>query len=74
MEGLPFVLRHIIPLIVDDQLKLSALGQPGGLVEAQSPILDTRTQRSHVITVWRQEAYRQAGSQAVPLSMKLWRR
>jgi hypothetical protein len=35
------------------------------LVEAQPPVLDTCTQRSHVITVRRQEAYRQAGSRAV---------
>ena len=80
VQGLTFVLRQIVPLIVDDQVKLRALGQPCWLVEAQPPVLDTCTQRSHVITVRRQEAYRQAGSRAVqnnaagPRSMKLWRR
>ena len=65
MQGLTFVLRQIVPLIVDDQVKLSALGQPCWLVEVQPPVPDTCTQRSHVTTVWRQEADRQAGSRAV---------
>ena len=65
MQGLTFVLRQIVPLIVDDQVKLSALGQPCWLVEVQPPVLDTCTQRSHVTTVWRQEAHRQAGSRAL---------
>jgi len=61
VQGLPFVLRQIIPLIVDDQVQLSALGQPCWLVEAQPPVLDPCSQRSHDITVRRQEAYRQPG-------------
>ena len=65
MQGLTFVLRQIVPFIVDDQVKLSALGQACWLIEAQPPVLDTRTQRSHVVTVWRQQAYRQAGSRTV---------
>ncbi len=65
VQGLTFVLRQIVPLIIDHQVKLSALGQPRWLVEAQPPVLDTCTQRSHVTTVWRQQAYRQAGTRAV---------
>lgn len=60
VQGLTFVLRQIVPLVVDDQVKLSALGQPRWLVEAQPPILNTCTQRSHVTTVRRRESYRQA--------------
>ena len=56
MQRLTFVLRQVVPLIVDDEVKLGALGQLRWLVEAQSPVLDTCTQRSHVTTVWRQEA------------------
>jgi hypothetical protein len=36
------------------------------LVEAQPPILDTRTQRRHVTTVWRRTAYGQAGNLSSP--------
>lgn len=60
MQGLTFVLRQVVPLVVDDQVKLSALGQPRWLVEAQPPILNTCTQRSHVTTVRRRESYPQA--------------
>ena len=64
VQGLTFVLRQIVPLVVDDQVKLSAIGQRRWLVEAQPPVLDTCTQRSHVTTLWRQQAYRQAGNRA----------
>ena len=60
MQGLTFQLRQIVPLIVDDQVELSALGQSCWLIEVQPPVLDPCTQRSHVITVWRQAGYRQA--------------
>lgn len=53
VQGLTFVLRQIIPLVVDDQIKLSAIGQRRWLVEAQPPVLHTGTQRSRVTTVWR---------------------
>lgn len=65
VQGLPFVLRQVVPLIVDDQVKLGALWQPCRLVEVQSPVLDTRTQRSHATTVRRREANRQAGSRTI---------
>jgi hypothetical protein len=62
VQGLTFVLRQIVPLVVDDKVELSAVGQLRWLVEAQPPILDTCTQRSHVTNVWRRQAYRQAGN------------
>jgi hypothetical protein len=34
----------------------------------QPPVLDTCTQRGHVITVWRQAAYRQADRRGAPNS------
>jgi len=70
VKGLTFLLRQIVPLIVDDELKLGALGQARWLVEAQPPVLDACTQRSHVTTVWRREAYRQAGNRAVQNSAR----
>jgi len=55
VQGLTFVLRQIVPLVVDDQVKLSAIRQRRWLVEAQPPVLDTCTRR-HVTTVRRQQA------------------
>jgi hypothetical protein len=72
------VLRQIVPLVVDDQIKLSAIGQRRWLVEAQPPVLDTGTQRSHVTTVWRSKRVGKSQSaspeqRAGPHPMKLWR-
>jgi hypothetical protein len=64
VQGLTFVLCQIVPLIVDDQVELSAFGQPSWLIEVQPPVPDTCTQRSHVTTVWRKARYRQAGGRA----------
>ena len=51
MQGLTLLVGQIVTVIVDDQLQLGALRQFGRFVEVQSPVLHTRAQRGHVITV-----------------------
>src|SRR4051812_40385317 len=58
VQGLTFVLRQLVAPIIDDQIKLSTLRQPRWLVEVQPPVLDTCTQRRHVITVRRHHVSR----------------
>ena len=65
MQGLTLVLRQIVTFVVDDQVELGALRQLRRLVEAQPPVLDTCTQRSHVTTVWRR---RRIGKPAIEQS------
>ena len=51
MQCVTLLVGQIVTFIVDDQFQLGALRQLGRLVEMQSPVLHTRTQRGHVITV-----------------------
>lgn len=51
MQGLTLLVGEIVTVIVDDQFQLGALRQLGRFVEVQSPVLHTRAQRGHVITV-----------------------
>ncbi len=51
MQCVTLVVGQIVTFIVDDQLQLGSLRQLGRFVEVQSPVLHTRAQRGHVITV-----------------------
>ena len=61
MQGVTFLVRQVITVIVDDQLQLGAFWQPSRFVEVQPSVLDTCTQRRHVITVRPPTSGRQAG-------------
>ena len=61
MQGVTFLVGQVITVIVDDQLQLGAFWQPSRFVEVQPSVLDTRTQRRHVITVRPPTSGRQAG-------------
>lgn len=51
MQCVTLLVGQIVTVIVDDQLQLGALRQLGRFVEVQSPVLHTRAQRRHAITV-----------------------
>lgn len=51
VQCLTLLVGQIVTVIVDDQLQLGALRQLGRFVEVQSPVLHTRAQWGHVITV-----------------------
>jgi len=51
VQCVTLLVGQIVTVIVDDQLQLGALRQLGRFVEVQSPVLHTRAQRGHVITV-----------------------
>ena len=43
VQGVTCPLRQIVPRVVDDQVKLSAIGHRRGLVDARAPVLNTCT-------------------------------
>ena len=79
MQGLTLLVGQIVTVIVDDQFQLRTLRQLGRFVEAQSPVLHTRAQRGHVITVrppttgWqvdRENGYRRMSSNTLAYANK----